>query len=289
MKKFLIMLTVVAMASFLFVGCTPTAPAVDEEVVDEEALPASTTPVIETIGGEVEVEGGINLYSSDIQYINKDKAKSGILVEGYAPKYSTVQVYINGIVVGTSTAYGGDEMFKVFISKTSLGVDGVKTLYATTIEVGLDESTPSTAYAFTLDTVAPKIVSVAVEVEDLAEAAIATDITLTVICSEAIDKTTLDDSDADSTDIWDLVRLKGADADYNFVDSIPEYDLPSPEVIELSGKVAAEAVAFTLGEPIRVAYEPSEAPADTVVTFIKDLAGNKLAESVHYCYLELED
>ena len=284
MKKFLIVLTVVAMASFLFVGCTPTAPAVDEEVVDEEALPASTTPVIETIGGEVEVEGGINLYSSDIQYINKDKAKSGILVEGYAPKYSTVQVYINGIVVGTSTAYGGDEMFKVFISKTSLGVDGVKTLYATTIEVGLDESTPSTAYAFTLDTVAPKIVSVTAEVEGLTGGS---EGTMTVTCSEAIDEDTLYE---DYTDIWDVARRDSTTGifDSSLMASVPEYDLISPEVIELSGTFA---VTFIEGELIRVKYEPSDSPhaEETDDIYIRDLAGNKLLESVHYCYLEVEE
>jgi len=289
MKKFLIVLAMVAMVSFLFVGCLPGGVTPDEpDEPDSPVLPASTTPVIKEI---TKIDGStpvISLYSSKTQYMNKGEVADGILVTGVAPKYSTIKVYVDGAVVSTGYSYGVLEEFTVFVAKANLGVDGAKTLYATATEVALAESTPSTTYAFTLDTVEPKIVSVAVEVEDLAEAAIATDITLTVICSEAIDKTTLDDSDADSTDIWDLVRLKGADADYNFVDSIPEYDLPSPEVIELSGKVAAEAVAFTLGEPIRVAYEPSEAPADTVVTFITDLAGNKLAESVHYCYLELE-
>ena len=164
MKKFLIMLMVVAMASFLFVGCVPggVTPDVPDEP-DEPVLPASITPVI----NEIE---GIGLYSSDIQYINEDEAEGGILVTGFAPKYSTVQVYIDGVVVSDTTAYGVLEWFTVFVSEDKLGEDGEKVLYATATEVGFEESGPSTTYAFTLDVVAPTVETFSLDDEEVSGA-----------------------------------------------------------------------------------------------------------------------
>jgi len=282
MRKLLIVLMVVAMASFLFVGCMPgVTPGPEPEPVVPPG-PTSTTPVIETIEGGVEVEGGIDLYSSDIQYINKDKAKKGILVGGFAPKYSKVQVYIDGIVVGTSTAYGGDEEFKVFISKTSLGADGEKTIYATATEIGLKESDPSIKYAFTLDTVAPKIVSVAAEVEEDMK-----DATLIVTCSEAINEKAF--KVLDCIGLWDVCIL-GTTGFVGEENSPKGYDLVSPTVIELTTDYTTGLVE---GNLIRVKYEPEyptawggESSEDYVL--ITDLAGNELPYSVHYCYLELE-
>ncbi len=185
MKKLLIMLIVVAMATFLFVGCIPTIPVVDEEE-PEPILPASVTPVIEKITDNPETKEIINLYSSDTQYMNKAEVADGILVKGFAPKYSEVNVYVGGIVVGTSTAYGGDEEFTVFVAKDKLGVDGAKTLYATATELALAESVPSTVYAFTLDVVAPAIASAVADSDDAF---------ITVTFDEAVDEDTAETAD----------------------------------------------------------------------------------------------
>ena len=169
------MLMVVAMASFLFVGCLGTTPPIDpDDPVDPvEPVAPSVTPVIESIAASGDLEKPIiSLYSSAIQYMNKTEVKDGIVVSGYAPKYSEVNIYIGGVVVGTSTAYGGDEEFIVGVAKADLGVDGAKTLYATATEMGLAESVPSTKYAFTLDTVAPDLVSVTVVLDGIPQTAL---------------------------------------------------------------------------------------------------------------------
>ncbi|MBA7548139.1 hypothetical protein ES705_40585 [subsurface metagenome] len=299
MKKFLVMLMVVAMASFLFVGCIPVTPPIDpDDPVDPDpVLPPSVTPVIEKIinVGDEDVEGAegiISLYSSATQYMNADDVDDGILVKGSAPKYSEVNIYIGGIVVGTGYSYGAGEGFIVFVAEDNLGADGAKTLHATSTQLGFAESTPSTVYAFTLDTVAPEIVNIVVEVDGLA---VGSEGTMTVTCSEAIDEDTLDE---DCTNIWDVAR-RNSEGEFvtGLMADVPEYDLISPKVIELSAPILELTNPFLAeGELIRVAYEASEAPqpeegeGDEIdYVYIKDLAGNNLVESIHYCYLELED
>ena len=99
MRKFLIMLMVVAMASFLFVGCLGTTPPIEPDEPDEPVLPATVTPVIEKIanvGDLVEDVGIISLYSSATQYMNEEEVTDGILVKGFAPKYSEVIYMLEG-------------------------------------------------------------------------------------------------------------------------------------------------------------------------------------------------
>jgi len=152
MKKLLIMLMVVAMASFLFVGCIPTTPDVDED--DEEPLPtpppATVAPIITSVP---DIVGG---------YINKANAADGIVVNGTAPTYSEVKVYINGLTAGTGDTEANG-VFQVVVAKADLikavKTDGAKVLYATATEAGLAESASSNVKTFTLDTVAPKISS----------------------------------------------------------------------------------------------------------------------------------
>jgi len=317
MKKLLVMLMVVAMASFLFVGCLGTTPPIDPDEPDEPVLPPSVTPVIETIVSVADDTLDINLYTSATQYMNKTFVADGILVTGYAPKYSEVNIYVGGAVVGTSTAYGGDEEFTVFVAKADLGTDGAKTLYATATELGFAESVPSTVYAFTLDVVAPKIVSITGEVEgfDVDDRA-----TQTITCSEAIkegslvldlEDSVLSNPVENANGIWDITVILPSDfSDFSPPDGSnnPEeddhfnikadsfqYDLVAPEVIELSGEFAVSYIG-TLGDVgtlIRVSYEISEPeePPPTGYDYIPitDLAGNGLVESVHYCYLEVED
>ena len=397
MRKLLIMLMVVAMASFLFVGCfgtTPDIPDVDEDVAvtgvtldkatlaltvgdapvtlvatvapatatetsviwassdktvaivaaglvtplnagisaimvttvdggfvatcvvtvtaeEEPTLPTSTTPVIEKIANVADGDddpGIINLYSSETQYMNEAKIDDGILVKGFAPKYSDIQVYVDGEVVGTGISYGVYEGFIVFVAEDDLGDDGEKTIYATATEVGLDESDASIEYAFTLDTVAPKIVSVAVEAEDLNAG---DEVTTTVTCSEAIDEDSLvlelvGFEGPVNVNIWGISAAPSFDNSHPriYPDSI-EYDLVAPEVFELIGEFSEVPVdtdeddviptSIGVGTPFRVSYQISEAPTggddpdeDDYVP-ITDLAGNGLVESVHYCFLEVEE
>ncbi len=355
MKKFLIMLMVVAMASFLFVGCLGVTPEPDDPILpnnqpeiissaitsgkvgvaytydvnatdpDEDVLTytltekplnmtivantgviswtptdaglfrvgvmvsdgelsdtqsfsitvakaddpvdpvkPSTTPVIE------EIEN-IDLYSSDTQYVNKDDVADGILIEGFAPKYSKVQVYIDGVVAGIGYAYGGDETFTVFVSKTNLGADGEKSLGATATETGLVESACSIEYKFTLDTVAPEIEKVTAEIDEIYDHLLI----VTATFSEELVKATAEDEDD-----WTVTSD-------NLVPSSAK--LISPEVVEL--KVDLGSTYAGVGKVIRVAYEDYLGtvadPLDP--TPIKDLAGNPAVESVEYCYAELEE
>ena len=264
MKKLLIMLMVVAMASFLFVGCLPVTPPIDpvDPVDPDPVLPPSVTPVIEKITN-VDGESIINLYSSATQYMNKAEVKNGILVKGFALKYSEVKVYVRGVVVGTSTTYGVLERFTVFVAKASLGDDGAKTLYATATEVASAESTPSTVYAFTLDTVAPDLVSVTAEMdmEDYPEGIVA------VTFSEELDADTAEDEDDWTVKLWGDVIPIG------------DVELVSPKVVELEADFGWGSWEADL---IRVAYE------DVGDDPITDLAGNPAEESYEYCYLEIE-
>ena len=248
MKKLLIMFMVVAMASFLFVGCLGVTPEPDDPVdPDEPIIPVSIAPVIRGIEN-------ISLYSSETQYMNKAEVADGILVYGYAPKYSEVNIYIGGVVAGTGTAFGGDEEFTVFVSEDNLGADGAKTLYATATEVALPESDPSTEYAFTLDTVAPEMVEVAA---DLSEE------TATVTFDEAVDE--------DNLGTWTMKNLAiTPPGDDRIVSAV---ELILPKVVEL--EVNGYGIGAAVGDLIRVACGT-----------IEDLAGNEATDLFDYCFLE---
>ncbi len=151
MKKLLIVLMVVAVASFLFVGCIPTAPDVDVDVDEEEPAPTPPTTVAPVITSVPDISGG---------YVNASAAKDGLVVNGTAPTYSEVKVYINGLTAGTGDTEA-DGTFSVVVANADLikvaKVDGAKTLYATATETGLTESASSNVKTFTLDTAKPTI------------------------------------------------------------------------------------------------------------------------------------
>jgi len=89
MKKLLVILMVVAMASFLFVGCVPTTPeeeVVEEEevVVEEEVVAATVAPIITSIldypaAGTTAV-AVISLTSTATQYMNAAEIANGIVL-----------------------------------------------------------------------------------------------------------------------------------------------------------------------------------------------------------------
>ncbi|MBA7583815.1 hypothetical protein ES708_25765 [subsurface metagenome] len=136
--------------------------------------------------------------------------------------------------------------------------------------------------------------------------------TMTVTCSEAIDEDSFDltlDFNTEGTEvilanvnIWDIT----VDGDQLGIDQESiEYDLVAPEIFEISAELVdvfstgtevtvgyVDLLDLVAGSMIRVSYEISEAPEDDpdyVYVPITDLAGNGLVESVHYCYLEVED
>jgi uncharacterized lipoprotein YajG len=149
MKKFLVILMVVAVSSFLFVGCLPgtTTPVTPVEPVEpvEPVVVTTVAPIIIAV--------------TDGAYISKVEAADGIIVNGTAPTYSEVKIYINDICAGTGDTLA-DGTWIVVVAKADLGADGDKVLYATAKEAALAVSAKSNEKKFTLDTVYPKIKSV---------------------------------------------------------------------------------------------------------------------------------
>ena len=163
MKKFIIVLMVVAAASFLLVGCLPgtTTPVTPVEPVEpvEPVVVATVAPIITAITDAADVVL-INLTSAATQYMNKAEVAAGIIVHGTAPTYSEVKVYVDDICAGTGNT-GDTGVFEVVVAKADLGSDAVKTLYATAKEAAIAVSAHSVEYTFTLDTDLPGIDSVA--------------------------------------------------------------------------------------------------------------------------------
>ena len=156
MKKFLVILMVVAMASFLFVGCMPgVTPPVDDEDEDEDVGVATSDPPVLTA---VEDSAGAIIFlatATGTLYMNTAEAGSSIMVTGTnAPSGSSVQIYLDDVAIAGAvgeTAVTG--LWAVAVAKSSLGADGVgKVLHATVTEVGLAESAASNSVTFTLDT-----------------------------------------------------------------------------------------------------------------------------------------
>ena len=164
MKKFLVILMVVAMASFLFVGCIPGVTPEPEPEPEPTPTPTPTThaPIITTVP---DAANG---------YVNKAEAADGIVVNGTGPTYSEIKLYIDGIFAGTGdvTATGA---WTVDVAKTDLGADGDKVMYATAIEAGLAESDKSNEVKFTLDIVVPSIKSSSGKTGTVAAAAVTLD------------------------------------------------------------------------------------------------------------------
>ncbi len=156
MKKFLVILMVVAMASFLFVGCLPgVTPDVDEDDEDEDVVPTSATPVLTA----VETSAAVSIFdvtSTSTLYMNKTEVGTSILVKGTAPSESLVQLYIDDVAILPAVAEASTSgLWTVAVAKSSLGDDGVKVLTAKVTEVGLAESEASNSVTFTYDTDLP--------------------------------------------------------------------------------------------------------------------------------------
>jgi len=149
MKKFLVILMVVAMASVLFVGCTtPPTPEPEPEPTPTPTPTVQTeTPIISEINA-----GQFDFLSTATQYVN------AFNVFAVAPSGSVLKLYINDVWVGTGSA-GAAGVNTTAIAIAGDIADGVKTVYVTATQPGLAVSEKSTIYTVTLDTVAPKIAS----------------------------------------------------------------------------------------------------------------------------------
>ena len=145
MKKLIIVLMMVAMASFLFVGCLPgTTTPVTPVTPVTPTVAATVAPII------IAQDGGA--------LVNKAEAANGIIVNGTGRTYAEIKLSIDGVLVSSGDVQI-DGTWIVVLAKTELGADGAKTLTATATEPGLAESAKSNEVKFTLDTVAPKITS----------------------------------------------------------------------------------------------------------------------------------
>jgi len=179
MKKFLIILMVLAMASVLFVGCTtPPTPAPDPDP-DPDPVTVSATPVLTAVATGAAVPVAIiDLTSTAIQYVNKAEAGTLIFVQGTAPAESLVSIYLDDVAITAAvgeTSVNG--LWSIFIAKSALGDDGVKVMTAKCTEVGLDESLASNAATFTLDTALPSATTLAATATAADDHAVASAIT----------------------------------------------------------------------------------------------------------------
>jgi len=151
MKKFLVILMVIAMVSVLFVGCTtPPTPDPDPE---PEPTPTPTvkteTPYITGIGSG---RATVSLSSTSTQYTNSPD------VVGVAVAGAIIKVYIDDVQSGVGSSGSTGEIPSIGTTMITL-TEGVKVLHITATVPGLAESDPSTEYTFTYDETAPAIAS----------------------------------------------------------------------------------------------------------------------------------
>ena len=148
MKKLIIVLMVVAMASFLFVGCLPG--------VTPEPTPEPTptpTPTVKTDTPYITNIGTISLSSALTQYAGTPPAVTGVGVAG-----AIIKVYIDGVQSGVGTTGTTGAFTAIPVTMVTL-TEGVKKLYVTATVPGLAESDKSTEYTFTYDKTKPKLAS----------------------------------------------------------------------------------------------------------------------------------
>jgi len=152
MKKLIIVLMVVAVASFLFVGCLGVTPPVDDvdDVDDVVDVAKTDTPFITGIGSG---RATISLSSTTTQYTS-NPAVVGVGVAG-----AIIKVYINDVQTGVGSSGNGGAIESIGVTLAEL-TEGVNELYITATQPGLAESDPSTKYTFTYDETDPVIASV---------------------------------------------------------------------------------------------------------------------------------
>ena len=163
MKKFLVILMVVAMASFLFVGCIPTTPdeeVAEEEVAEEEVAEEEEVAVVQTDTPYITGVAGISILSSSTQYINAAEDGTAFTVAGVGVAGAIIKLYIDDVYAGVGSTGDGGSFSGITITAITMAEGADKTLHVTATLPGLAESDASTAYTFTYDKTAPTIASV---------------------------------------------------------------------------------------------------------------------------------
>lgn len=248
MKKLIIVLMVVAMASFLFVGCLPGGVTPEPEPPAPTPIPTvkTDTPFITEIG--TDATNAFDLSSADTQYLNS------IDVGGVGAPGSIIKMYVNDVWVGTGSAGANGIIVAIPVVLADLA-DGVKTVYITATQSGFAVSEKSTIYTLTLDTVKPKIVSAVAD---------STDQTVTVTFSEAVLMNTPTSGSAPTKSALIVANwnVQGSALTY-LVDTVTKV---SSKVVKINVLTAGAPVVPTAGEVFNVTLL-----ADSVV---QDLAGN---------------
>ena len=145
MKKLIIVLMVVAVASFLFVGCLPeTVTPVTPTEPTEPTAAKTETPFIVSVGG---------ITSASTSTLTDSAEVDGVGVAG-----AIIKVYIDGVQSGVGST--GTEGNFSGIEATMIDLeDGERKVYVTATVPGLAESDKSTEITFDYDTTAPSIAS----------------------------------------------------------------------------------------------------------------------------------
>lgn len=265
MKKLLVILMVVAMASFLFVGClgdgvTPPADDVVDDVDDVVDILTSATPVLTGVSSSIGV-AIIDLTSDSTQYVSKAEAGSIIYIQGTAPAESLVSIYLDGVAIGAAvgeTSVRG--LWSIYVAESALGADGVKVITAKCTEVGLTQSLVSNAATFTLDTVLPYATTLAATA-DAAVAVGTTDSTGTAIVS-AVATTSADIETG--TWIVDVLGISGA---------LNNVSITLPDLSVLMYQGVTDGMVFALDAPIpgvTLTFIAALAPAQSIITCVAE-------------------
>lgn len=250
MKKLLVILMLVAMASFLFVGCLPSVTPDEEEVVEEEE--EEEEEVVEAAQTDTPyiTGAGFSILSTTTVYVLTSGAVS---VNGVGVAGAIIKLYIDDVYAGIGST-GTDGSFSgIGITGITLA-EGARKLYVTATVPGLAESDKSTEYEFTYDKTKPTVVSVAGDSSSRY---------ITVTFSEAVQSTTV------VATTWTYT----AGTAY---DSIPDNTVlsvavPSTTTARLS-EHTADALSATNNMLISVAFDAK----------VKDLAGNLILATTIY-------
>jgi len=175
MKKFLIILMVLAMASVLFVGCT--TPPTPTPTPTPDPATVSATPALASVYNAVTGVAIFDVTSTADLYMNIAQVGNMIGLQGTAPAESLVKIYIDDVAIATVAETAVTGLWTLFVAKSSLGADGVKVLTAKCTEVGLAESVASNSVTFTLDTVRPSALTLTATADTAADQDVASAIT----------------------------------------------------------------------------------------------------------------
>ena len=245
MKKFLVILMVVAMASFLFVGCLPgVTPGVDDDEEDEDVGVKTDTPYITDAGA-------VSILATATQYINavtgSGKELTDFKVDGVGVAGAIIKLYINDVYAGVGSTGAGGKFDDVIVSAITV-TEGANKFYVTATVPGLAESDKSTEYPFTYDKTKPTIASV---VGDSSSSYI------TVTFSEAVKATTV------------------VAAAWTYGSNALTYNAPAETPSAIATPTTTTAILYEATTPLADALATDDCLSVTcATTAVADLAGN---------------